>query len=251
MLVTRLLSSELYLLEPTQVQVTIYRSTSTYKCISLQSVYITSQIGLIPFPGRGFTWLGNLALAVTGLCHDNMGYVRNWLQKTSRFREVSSDHVWTGKSVEYMMKLNRGLPVWQKPKDISQIISSLWKGNNNRSESNNCKITAKPNPTVPRENHNLKVRKWCTYLSWRDLSWIWGTPGISSLGLYNIDFMMTPGFRYNVFFFFFFFFFLNKQTYKKKNKTKQNKKTLLPHICFVYRPLHPMSGIRMMYPWNG
>ena len=47
---------------------------------------------------------------------------------TSRFRQVSCRYVW-----QYMMKLNRGLSVWQKPKDLfSQILSFLWKGHNKR-----------------------------------------------------------------------------------------------------------------------
>ena len=32
------------------------------------------------------------------------------------------------------MKLYLGLSAWQKPKDTSQIISSLWKEHNNRSD---------------------------------------------------------------------------------------------------------------------
>ena len=42
------------------------------------------------------------------------------------------------------MKLNRGLPVWQKPKHIfSQIIGSWWKEHNNRSDTKQ-RITSWP-----------------------------------------------------------------------------------------------------------
>ena len=67
------------------------------------------------------------------------------------------------------MKLYHGLPVWQKPKDIfSQIISSLWKGHNNRSDNKQLiklimgisSFTLHfrlPYRTVPRENRYLKL----------------------------------------------------------------------------------------------
>ena len=62
------------------------------------------------------------------------------------------------------MKLDRGLPVWQKPKDIfSQIISPLWKGHNNRSDfqtlDKNITETNRTEPyrKQPEEICNLKL----------------------------------------------------------------------------------------------
>ena len=62
------------------------------------------------------------------------------------------------------MKLDRGLPVWQKPKDIfSQIISPLWKGHNNRSDfwttDKNITETTRTESyrKLPKEISNLKL----------------------------------------------------------------------------------------------
>ena len=64
----------------------------------------------------------------------------------------------------YIMKLDRGLPVCQKPKDIfSQIISPLWKGHNNRSDFKTIyKNITETNRRVPywkqpEEIRNLKL----------------------------------------------------------------------------------------------
>ena len=49
------------------------------------SLNIASQNELIPFP-VGVS-LGNHTLAVTRLCHDNMGYVRNCIHKIPDFEK--------------------------------------------------------------------------------------------------------------------------------------------------------------------
>ena len=71
----------------------------------------------------------------------------DWLQHARSGRGVYED----------MIKLNHGLSVWQRTKDISQIISFLWKGDNRRSWDQTIYKT-RPNQSdgqQPRETHNL------------------------------------------------------------------------------------------------
>ena len=52
-----------------------------------------------------------------------------------------------------MMQLNRGLSVWQKPKDFfHQILSFLWKGHNKTLRGQTI------NKTVTNQNHNEPKR---------------------------------------------------------------------------------------------
>ena len=65
-----------------------------------------------------------------------------------------------------MMKLNRGLSVWQKPKDFSQILSFLWKGHNKRIRGQTIdKTVTNPNQAEPNREKSV-IWNGTMYLHW-------------------------------------------------------------------------------------